>query len=160
MVDLAALDATVVHFEDLAVGDSFRSPARTVTESDITAFAGLSADYNGLHTDAEFAKGTAFGQRIAHGLLVLAITSGLASRMPLMRFLEPSIMGLLNLECRWRAPTFIGDTIHVDVRVADKRTTSKPDRGVVTLERLAVNQRGETVMESAWTLLVRTREEG
>jgi acyl dehydratase len=154
---LKELENYVVALEDLNVGDRFESTGRTVTESDITTFAGLSADYNGLHIDAEYAAKTPFGQRIAHGMLVLSITSGLASRMPLMRFMEPSILGLLNLECRWAKPTFIGDTIHVEVEVADKRTTSKPDRGVVVLKRLAVNQRGETVMESEWKLLVRAR---
>ena len=98
----------VLTYEDLNVGDTFTTSARTVTEADVVNFAGLSADYNSLHVDAEFAGTTPHGGRIAHGLLVLAITSGLCTRLPLMKFLEPSILGLANLECKFRLPCKIG----------------------------------------------------
>jgi acyl dehydratase len=154
---LDQLEDYVVYLEDLAVGDRFVSPARTVTEADITAFAGLSGDFNPLHTDAVAAGESAFGERIAHGLLVLAIASGLSARTPVMKFMERSVLGLLGVECRWRKPTLIGDTIHVVLEVTGKRASSKPGRGVVEMRRSAVNQRGETVMESMWTTLVRAR---
>lgn len=154
---LDQLDDYVVYLEDLSVGDRFASPARTVTEADIVAFAGLSGDFNPLHTDAVAAGESAFGERIAHGLLVLAIASGLCSRTPVMKFMERSVLGLLGVECRWLKPTCIGDTIHVVLEVTATRATSKPGRGVVEMRRSAVNQRGETVMESTWTTLVRAR---
>ncbi|HEX9648286.1 MAG TPA: MaoC/PaaZ C-terminal domain-containing protein [Alphaproteobacteria bacterium] len=154
---LNRLEDYVVYFEDLAVGDRFVSPARTVTEADIAAFAGLSGDYNPLHTDAVAAGASAYGERIAHGLLVLAIASGLCSRTPVMKFMERSVLGLLGVECRWLKPTLIGDTVHVVLEVTATRATSKPGRGLVEMRRSAVNQRGETVMESDWTLLVRAR---
>jgi acyl dehydratase len=154
---LKAVENYVMHFEDVEVGDRFETSGRTITEADIVNFAGLSADYNSLHVDAEFAATTQHGQRIAHGLLVLAITSGLTTRLPLMKFLEPSIIGLANLECRWLKPSRIGDTIHAVVEIAEKIDGRKPDRGTMLMKRLAVNQHGETVMESAWKIVVRRR---
>lgn len=144
-----------VYFETLNVGDSFKTAGRTVTESDIVSFAGLSGDYNALHTDAEYAATTPHGERIAHGLLVLAIVSGLSTRLPVMKAMERTILGLSNLQCRWRRPTKIGDTIHVVLEVAEKKPGAKNDRGALVLRRTAVNQRGETVMESDWSLILR-----
>ena len=156
-MNLSALRAEPCYFEDLGIGDSFDSPTRTVTEADVVNFAGLSADYNRLHVDAEYAKGTPYGQRIAHGLLVLAVMSGLVTRMQLNQHLEPSLMGLLDIQCRFPKPTFIGDTLRVRVEVAEKSETSKPDRGVVAFRRQVINQRGEVVVEGVWKLLVRRR---
>ncbi len=144
-----------VYFETLSVGDKFKTAGRTVTESDIVSFAGLSGDYNALHTDAEYAATTPHGERIAHGLLVLAIVSGLSTRLPVMKAMERTILGLANLQCRWRRPTKIGDTIHVVLEVAEKNAGAKNDRGALVLRRTAVNQRGETVMESDWSLILR-----
>ncbi|HYD70080.1 MaoC/PaaZ C-terminal domain-containing protein [Azospirillum sp.] len=152
---LKDLENFTVYFETLAVGDRFRTAGRTVTEADIASFAALSADYNALHTDAEYARETPHGQRIAHGLLVLSIASGLCSRLPLMTFMERTILGLAGLECRWTRPTFIGDTIHVLLEIVGKEVSRKPDRGAVLMRRTAVNQRGETVMESDWRLVLR-----
>lgn len=144
-----------VYFETLTIGDKFKTAGRTVTESDIVSFAGLSGDYNALHTDAEYAATTPHGERIAHGLLVLSIVSGLSTRLPVMKAMERTILGLANLQCRWRRPTKIGDTIHVVLEVVEKNPGAKNDRGSVVLRRTAVNQRGETVMESDWSLILR-----
>ena len=150
--------AEQIYFDDLSVGIEFTSAGRTVTEGDIVAFAGLSGDFNQLHVDAEYAAATVHGERIAHGLLVLSILSGLSSRVPLMVGLGEQILGLLNLECAWKQATKIGDTLHVRLRVVELRRTSNGDNGVITIARDAVNQRGETVMESIWKLLVRCRD--
>ena len=144
-------------FEDLAVGMTFLSAGRTVTETDLVAFAGLSGDYNQLHVDAAYAAATTHGERIAHGLLVLAIVSGLSTRTTLMQALGESIVGLLGLDCRWKKATRIGDTLRVRLTVADLKRTGKGDRGVVVLNRDAVNQDGDVVMESVWTLLIKCR---
>ncbi|MCW5656954.1 MAG: MaoC family dehydratase N-terminal domain-containing protein [Burkholderiaceae bacterium] len=156
-MNLSGLRAEPCFFEDLAIGDSFDSPRRTVTEADVVNFACLSADFNRLHVDAEFAAGSPYGQRIAHGLLVLSVMSGLVTRMQLNLHLEPSLMGLLDIQCRFPKPTFIGDTLRVRVEVAEKRETSRPDRGVVAFRRQVINQRGEVVVEGVWKLLVRRR---
>ena len=154
---LDRIDDYVLAYEDLNVGDTFTTTARTVTEADVVNFAGLSADYNSLHVDAEFAGGTPHGGRIAHGLLVLAIASGLCTRLPLMKFLEPSILGLANLECKFRLPCKIGDTLHVRLSIIDKQPGKKPGRGTLVMSRVAVNQRGEDIMESTWHLVVKSR---
>ncbi|MBA2962663.1 MULTISPECIES: MaoC/PaaZ C-terminal domain-containing protein [Ramlibacter] len=154
---LRQIDDYVVAFEDLDVGDTFTTSGRTVTEADVVNFAGLSADYNALHVDAAFAAGTPHQGRIAHGLLVLAISSGLCTRLPVMKFLEPSILGLADLHCRFRRPCKIGDTLKVRMTVTDKQPGRKPDRGTITFSRVAVNQHDEDVMESVWQLVVRTR---
>ena len=154
------LEIQKLFFDDLVEGMEFESPGRTITESDIVAFAGLSGDYNQLHVDSEFAARTTHGERIAHGLLVLAITSGLSTRVVLMTGLAEQIIGLLNLECRFKQATKIGDTIQVRLRITELRATSKGDSGVMTLSRDAINQHGTVVMESVWKLLVRSRQGG
>lgn len=154
---LSSLPAEPCYFEDLEIGAAFESLTRTVTEADVVNFACLSGDFNRLHVDAEYAGATPHGQRIAHGLLVLAIMSGLVTRMQLNLHLEPSLLGLLDIQCRFPSPAFIGDTLRVRVEVAGKKTTSRADRGVVSFRRQVFNQRGQTVVEGVWKLLVRRR---
>jgi acyl dehydratase len=141
------------YFEDIALGEEYESPGRTVTETDIVLFAGLSGDYNVLHTDAEFMKKSIFGERIAHGLLGLAIQSGLFYRA------GPAYATIAFLALRWKfkAPIKIGDTIRVRARVTAKRETAKPDRGIVVLERQVLNQRDEVVQEGETELMVERR---
>ena len=151
------LEQRRLYWEDLEVGQSFVSPSRTVTEADVVGFACLSGDFNRLHVDAEYASTAHFGQRVAHGMLVASIMSGLTTRMLLNQFLEKSLLGLLEMRCRFPKPTFIGDTVKVVVEVAERRETSRADRGVVLFRRRAVNQRDETVVEGEWTLLLQRR---
>jgi acyl dehydratase len=143
-----------LYFEEFAVGQEVESPARTVTEADIVLFAGLSGDYNQLHTDAEFAKGTSFGQRVAHGLLGLAMASGLAARAG---FIEGTAQAFLGLEWKFKAPVFIGDTIHLHARTVRTRAMSSMGGGMVVFAVTVRNQRGETVQQGEWTLLVKGR---
>lgn len=138
------------YFEEIEVGEEYVSPGRTVTEADIVIFAGLSGDYNVLHTDAEFMKSSIFGERIAHGLLGLAIQSGL-----LTRGMRPyATLAFLGLRWKFKGPIKIGDTIKVRAKVISKKGTSKPDRGIVTLERQVINQKGEVVQEGETDLMV------
>jgi acyl dehydratase len=141
------------YFDEIQVGEEYVSPGRTVTEADIVIFAGLSGDYNVLHTDAEFMKDSIFGERIAHGLLGLAIQSGLLSRG-----MRPyAILAFLGLRWKFKGPIRIGDTIRVRARVIGKKETSKADRGIVTLERQVLNQKGEVVQEGETDLMVARR---
>jgi acyl dehydratase len=141
------------YFEDIEVGEEYESPGRTVTETDIVLFAGLSGDYNVLHTDAEFMKTSIFGERIAHGLLGLAIQGGLFTRAT-----PPyATRAFVGLRWKFKGPIKIGDTIRLRARVAAKKDTSKPDCGVVTLERAVLNQRDEVVQEGETDLLVERR---
>lgn len=140
-------------FEDIQVGEEYVSPGRTVTEADIVIFAGLSGDYNILHTDAEFMKHSLFGERIAHGLLGLAIQSGL-----LGRGMRPfATIAFLGLRWKFKGPIKIGDTITVRGKVIDKRETSKRDRGLITLQRQVLNQKGEVVQEGETDVMVERR---
>jgi acyl dehydratase len=144
------------YFDDIHVGEEYESPGRTVTETDIVLFAGLSGDYNVLHTDAEFMKRSQFGERIAHGLLGLAIQAGLFTRA------TPAYATLAFVGLRWKFknPIKIGDTIRLRAKVIAKRDTAKPDRGLITLERQVLNQRGEVVQEGETDLLVERRRGG
>src|SRR5205814_6575185 len=101
------------YFDDIQVGEEYESPGRTVTETDIVLFAGLSGDYNVLHTDAEFMKTSLFGERIAHGLLGLAIQSGLFSRATQAY----ATIAFVGLRWKFKSPIKIGDTIHLQARV-------------------------------------------
>lgn len=141
------------HFEEIEVGEEYLSPGRTVTEADIVIFAGLSGDYNVLHTDAEFMKSSIFGERIAHGLLGLAIQSGL-----LTRAMRPyATVAFLGLRWKFKGPIKIGDTIKVRAKVIAKKETSKPARGIITLERQVINQKGEVVQEGETDLMIARR---
>src|SRR5215210_7875646 len=106
-----------MYFEEFAVGQRVRTSSRTITEADIVSFAGLSGDFNQIHIDAEYAKSTPYGQRIAHGLLVLSIASGLGVQTGIM---EGTILAFREIiEWKFVAPVFIGDTLHVDLEVLD-----------------------------------------
>ena len=144
MLSYGSVDARgPMFFEDLSVGQEFTSPGRTVTEADIVIFAGLSGDYNVLHTDAEHMKSSIFGERIAHGLLGLSIEQGLASRAEPM-----AAQGLLvSLKWKFKGPIKIGDTIHVRSRIAVKKDGPDARVGLITVERELVNQLGEVVQE-------------
>lgn len=141
-------------YEDFEIGQEFETSTRTVTEADIVNFAGLSGDYNLIHVDEEFAKKTIFQGRIAHGLLGLAIGSGLFASMGLMK---DTGIAFLGLTWKFTGPIKIGDTIGVKIKVAEKRETKAPDRGLVVLERKIVNQRGEVVQEGQTTLMVKRK---
>jgi acyl dehydratase len=140
-----------IYFDDIDDGAEFASARRTITEADIVNFAGVTGDFNPLHMDELFATAeTPFGRRVAHGVLGLAVGTGLHSQIERWQILA-------FLECRRRflAPIFPGDTVHCAYRVAErKESRSKPDRGVITLEVRLVNQRGETVQEGENVLLV------
>jgi 3-hydroxybutyryl-CoA dehydratase len=143
-----------LYFEEFVEGAEVTSPARTITESDVYLFAGLTGDYNPLHTDAEYAKGTLFGQRIAHGLLGLSIASGLGWRIG---FLEGTTEAFLDLEWKFSKPIFIGDTIRIRVKIAEKRLMRRLGGGVVTFDVHMVNQHGDIVQKGIWRLLMRSK---
>jgi acyl dehydratase len=142
-------------WEDFTIGETAASSARTITEAYIVTFAGLSGDFNPVHVDAEFAAASIFGQRIAHGLLGLAVASGLRMRGAVH---HPAVMAFLGIN-NWtfRQPIRIGDTIRVHMTISAKRATSKPDRGIVTQQIELRNQSDEIVQQGEFTLMVRRR---
>jgi acyl dehydratase len=141
------------YFEEIEVGDTYESPGRTITEADIVMFAGVSGDYNVIHTDAEFMKTSIFGERIAHGLLGLSIQAGLLGRaMP-----SYASLGVAGLRWKFKNPIKIGDTIRVRGKVIGKKETDDATQGIVTLERVVVNQRDEVVQEGETDLTIERR---
>jgi len=150
-------ESNLKYWEDLEIGEEHISPSRTVTESDIVSFAGLSGDYNELHTNEEFCKDTMFGGRIAHGLLGLSISSGLFTRTEFGQQIGKNLIAFLGLEWKFKGPIKIGDTITVKVRIIDKKETKNPERGVFVLKREVYNQRGELVQEGETPLMIKRR---
>ncbi|CAN5770228.1 MaoC/PaaZ C-terminal domain-containing protein [soil metagenome] len=142
------------YFEDFEEGLEFMTRSRTITEADVVAFAGLSGDFNPLHTDEEFASKTMFGTRIAHGLLGLSIASGLINQLGIG---EKTVMAFLGMTWNFKAALKFGDTITVHQRVAEKRETSKPDRGILRMAVSVINQQGEIVQEGEHTLMIMRR---
>jgi len=140
-------------FEDIEVDDEYVSPGRTVTEADIVIFAGLSGDYNVLHTDAEHMKSSIFGERIAHGLLGLSIQHGLLRRSMMAGPEER----LVTLKWKFKGPIKIGDTLHVRARVVAVTDADEPGWGRVSMERLVLNQHGQVVQQGETEHLIGRR---
>ena len=143
------------YFEDFEEGMRFTTPRRTITEADIVNFAGLSGDFNPIHVDAVHAGESMFGERIAHGLLGLAIASGLTSHLG---FLGDKVQAFMGLEWKFKAPTFIGDTVHCELTVSSTRYMKRLGGGIVKLGIEVVNQEGETAQKGTWTVLFKSRE--
>jgi len=145
------------YFEEFETGMTFVSPGRTVTESDIVTFAGLSGDYTQIHTDVEFSKSTPVGQRVAHGLLGLSIASGLAVRTGV---LEGTVIAFLEIsEWKFIKPVFIGDTVRVSLHVLETKELRRIGGGTVNIELRLLNQNDDTVMKGIWKILVASRPE-
>jgi acyl dehydratase len=142
-----------LYWEEWEIGQEFVSPARTVTEADIVMFAGLSGDYNPLHINEEYCKQTQFGTRIAHGPLIYAIAAGLVFQLHLYDDTLIAFLGFDSL--KFTKPTKIGDTVHVKLKVLEKRETSNPDRGVMKRQLQVLNQRGRWCRKAASVLLKR-----
>lgn len=143
------------YFEDFEVGAEFTTPARTITQTDIINFACLSGDFNEVHTNFEYCKTTNFGEPIAHGPLVYAVAAGLQYASGLN---DGTLLALLQND-NWRMinPVKHGDTIRMISKVIAKKESSKPDRGVVTLQRQIVKQDGSLAQEMTTTFLYRRR---
>jgi 3-hydroxybutyryl-CoA dehydratase len=144
---------SVWSFDDLVVGDEWESPRRTVTQTEVVVFAGLSGDFNPIHVDHSSAERSPFGQPVAHGLLGLAIASGLMSQAPRV----DTLAFLAILEWKFHRPIVFGDTIHGISRVEALEPSSNGRRGVVTWYRRILNQDGHLIQEGRTQTLVRAR---
>lgn len=140
-----------LYFEEFEVGMEIETRGRTITETDIVNFAGISSDFNPMHTDAEYGKQTQFGQRVAHGLLGLSVASGLSYQMG---FMEGTVLAFIGLEWKFRAPVFIGDTIRVKAKVTQCRGKKMLGGGFVVFAVDVVNQKNETTQKGTWTVLI------
>jgi acyl dehydratase len=142
-------------FEEFEIGAVYKHwPGRTITEYDDTLFSMLTMNHNPLHIDAHYCESTQFKQRLVVGPLIFSIALGMS---------VPDVSGkaIANLEFEYvkhLAPTFHGDTIYAETKVLDKKlSTTKSDRGIVTVETIAYNQRGENVLSFKRRVMVPTR---
>lgn len=145
---------TGLYFEDHTPGHVLTTRGRTITETDLVQFAGLTGDYNPMHTDAEYMKHTPFGQRIAHGMLSLSYAVGQAYQLG---FMEGRVLAFRGLEMKFSLPVFIGDTLHVELVVSDKKEAPRMGGGLVTFEVKIINQAGKTVQSGSWIVLIVSR---
>lgn len=140
-----------VYFEEIPVGLVYRTVGRTVREADIVNFAGVSGDFNPLHMDDEFMKGSQYGRPIAHGLL--GVIMYMHSELD-----DWALVAYAGMDRQFRAPIFAGDTLHFEYEVLEKRESrSKPDRGVITVAVRLINHRDEVVQDGRDVLVVYRR---
>lgn len=143
------------YFEDFKEGMEFLTLGRTMTEADIVNFSGFTGDFNPLHTDAQYASESVFGERIAHGMCGLSMATGLLVRLNIFEGTIVAFYGIDQL--RFRAPIKIGDTIHVVAKVIEKKESKKEGEGLVAFQVNVVNQDGTSVMEGVVKTLMKKR---
>lgn len=139
-------------FDEFEPGQQVETDGRTLTEADIINFAGLSGDFSPVHVDAEYSRTGPFGQRVAHGLLVVSLVSGLLIQTGL---LDGTLAAFREI-ARWKfkQPVYIGDTIRVVFIIEDVRPLKGRTDGMVTIGLRVKNQRDEVVMTGQWVTLV------
>lgn len=144
-------------YDDLEVGQVFRTPARTVTETDLVTFSMVSGDWAAIHSDVEFARGTFYGQRVVHGLFGLSMLTGLMERAG---WFSESALAMLDIE-RWafKNPIFVGDTLRGEMEILSKRVTSTGDRGIVGRRFTLVNQRDAVVQTGDLGMMIKLAPE-
>ncbi len=138
-------------FDQFDVGRKFYTARRTVTEADVATFAGLSGDYNPLHTDAVYMADHPFKKRIAHGMLGMSIATGLANQLGIY---EGTTIALLEMRIKYTGAVLFGDTVQLEIEVKEKKESKKTDRGTVIFQCDLKNQEGKTVIDSVWTCLM------
>lgn len=143
------------YFDDLYIGQEIISQGRTVTETDVVNFGCITADFNPLHMNEEFASNTQFGKRIAHGLLPLAYAGGFSAQTG--AFTGTTIAFLELLEWKFLKPVVIGDTIFLKIIIFELKETSKADKGIVVRKEQIINQRGEVVQEGLKKVMLKRR---
>lgn len=140
------------YLDDFTIGQTFESPRRTITETDIVNYAALTGDWNPVHTDAVFAADSAFGERIAHGPMAIGMAFGLLSRLDLF---DGSVLALRKIEWSFEAPVRIGDTVHLLAEVLEASPHPRAsDRGRVSMQATYINQRGEQISQGTFTVVI------
>ena len=144
-----------LYFEEFSVGQKVVTEKRTVTENDIMTFAALSGDNNRIHTDPEFSKTTIFGRQVAHGLLGLAVASGLAWQTGI---LDGTVLAFREVnEWKFVKPVFIGDSIYVDLETIETKALPRIGGGAVTITLEVKNQNDEICHRGLWTVLMMSK---
>jgi acyl dehydratase len=141
-------------FDEFAVDEEIVSGARTVTEADVVNFANLSGDFQPEHMNEEFARKGPMGARIAHGLFVLAMATGLLNQTGAF---EGTSIAILEVTARFVKAVKFGDTIRAIQKILGKKETSKPDRGILTTRITVLNQDDRTILEADLVMLLYRR---
>jgi acyl dehydratase len=145
-----------LYFEDFTPGQVFTSSGRTITEADLTLFAMLSGDWNPVHVDEEFAKASAYGERVVHGLYGPAIMTGFLQQLGIF---DGSAIAMLNIsQLNFLKPLLIGDTVHMELTILETRLTRDGSRGVVGRKFRLIKHGGEVAQEMLSDVLVRRRQ--
>lgn len=144
-----------MYFDDFTVGNKYTTGGRTITETDLILYSGISGVYSPLHLDEEYCKNTIFKKRIAHGPLILSISNGLVGMLNLC---EDSVVALMEMEWKFLKPVFIGDTIRVTETVHSKKNTRNAERGIVIFSRSIHNQNQEEVQKGIIVVLIKKKQ--
>jgi acyl dehydratase len=142
-----------LYFEQFEIDDEVVTSGRTITETDIVNFAGLTGDFNAIHTNAVHAAQDTFGKRVAHGMLIHSIASGLAVQTGII---EGTVMAFRELSAKFSLPVFIGDTIHVKLVVTEKKALRRLGGGNITMKVSVLNQDDKVVQRGEWVMLVKS----
>ncbi len=140
-----------LHFEAFEPGAVWTTATRLVSQADVNAFAELTGDHNPIHVDEAFAARSPFRKRIAHGLLVESVLSGLAWELGIF---DGTIVALREVSMRFEAPVVPGDSLQVELEVLERDPAPGPRRGWVRIATRARNQRAELVLDGQWVTLV------
>lgn len=143
-----------LYFEEFEIGQNLVTAGRTITESDIIRFAGLTGDFNQIHTDAEYAAAGPFGERVSHGLLVQAIAVGLAVQTGVI---EGTVLAFRELNCKFSLPVFIGDSVHAKLEIMEKKALPRLGGGQIVMKFQVLNQKGKVVQRGSWVMLVQSK---
>lgn len=141
-------------YEDYEVGQKLTTRGRTITESDIVQFGTLTGDFNPMHFDADYMQGHMLGKRVAHGMLTISYAVGQAYQLG---FMEQTVLSFRAIEMKFSVPVYIGDTIHVEITVKEKKDAARLGGGIVTMEARIINQEGKAVQKGTWTVLIASK---
>jgi len=144
-----------LYFEEYEIGQKMTTRGRTITESDIVQFGALTGDFNPMHFDAAYMKDHLLGQRVAHGMLTVSYAVGQAYQLG---FMEQTVLAFRSMEMKFSTPVFIGDTIHVELTIIEKKEARRLGGGTVTMEVRIINQEAKVVQKGSWTVLIAARD--
>jgi acyl dehydratase len=152
----ATYEARGLYFEEFEIGQTIVTTGRTITESDIVSFAGLTGDYNQIHIDAQYSATQMYGERVAHGLLILSVAMGLAVQTG---FMERTVLAFRELDWKFSLPTMIGDTIHVQMEITALKPIPRLGGGNVSMKVAVLNQENKVVNRGQWVVLAQSQPE-
>lgn len=144
-----------LYASDLTIGHQFRTDGITVTESHVVQFAGLSGDFNPLHMNSAWAEQEGpHGERIAHGMLVLSLASGMRCMLD-----DLALIGFLGIEnWRFRKPVLFGDTVHAEMTLSELRATSNPARSILRVHVEVADETDRCVQDGDWMMMILSGE--